>query len=135
MTAAPRLRLAIAGSLLDDGVSVREPLDPVVSHRPADRRQNLLDGDRLLRSSELTKALKLTWRGSKKSKNGSVRQAPFYVLSQMPLPSALVELGFLTHPDDLAALTDAREKRRMAEDLFRGLVAYKESMDKYEVTP
>ena len=91
---------------------------------------DLLDSDRVLKSSQLSKSLRLSWRGSRKHKNGSVRQAPFFVLSQMTPPSTLVELGFLTHPDDLADLTNSLSQKRMAEDIYRGLVSYKESMDK-----
>lgn len=96
---------------------------------------DLLDGDRVLRSSELSKALKVSWRGSRKSKTNSVRQAPFYVLSQMRVPSSLVELGFLTNPDDFNELTNPRAQKKMAEDLYRGLVAYKDSMDKATQSP
>ena len=96
---------------------------------------DLLDGDRILRSSQLSKALKTSWTGSKKSKTNSVLQAPFFVLSQMPLPSSLVELGFLTNADDLRELVDPGAQKRMARDLYRGLVAYKESMDKHTATP
>jgi N-acetylmuramoyl-L-alanine amidase len=91
---------------------------------------DLLDNDRVMRSSQLSKVLKLEWRGSKKSKNNSVRQAPFYVLSRITTPSTLVELGFLTNPSDLKELTNPQVQKRMAEDLYRGLIAYKESMDK-----
>jgi N-acetylmuramoyl-L-alanine amidase len=91
---------------------------------------DLLDNDRVMRSSQLSKTLKLEWRGSKKSKNNSVRQAPFYVLSRITTPSTLVELGFLTNPSDLKELTNPQAQKRMAEDLYRGLIAYKESMDK-----
>jgi len=91
---------------------------------------DLLDGDRVRRSSELSKALKAKWRGSRKSKTNSVRQAPFYVLSQMRTPSSLVELGFLTNPEDYADLTNPQMQKKMAEDLYHGLIAYKESIDK-----
>jgi N-acetylmuramoyl-L-alanine amidase len=91
---------------------------------------DLLDADRVLKSSQLSKALRTSWRGSRKSKNGSIRQAPFFVLSQMTPPSTLVELGFLTHPDDVADLTNSASQKRMAEDIYRGLISYKESMDK-----
>lgn len=91
---------------------------------------DLLDGDRVLRSSELSKSLKLKWHGTRKSKNNSVRQAPFYVLNQMRTPSTLVELGFLTNSDDYQDLNNREVQRKMAEDLYHGLIAYKESIDK-----
>ena len=100
---------------------------------------DLLDGDRVLRSSQLSKALKLSWRGSKKSKTNSIRQAPFYVLSQMTVPSSLVELGFLTNGADLAELSSEASQARMAEDIYRGLKSYKEtikeSVDKSATAP
>lgn len=96
---------------------------------------DLLDNDRVIRSSQLSKMLKLQWRGSKKSKNNSVRQAPFYVLSRITTPSSLVELGFITNAGDLAELTNSQAQSRMAEDLYRGLLAYKESMDKSIPSP
>lgn len=96
---------------------------------------DLLDGDRVLRSSQLSKALKISWRGSKKSKTNSIRQAPFHVLSQMTVPSSLIELGFMTNPADLQELTSESHQRRMAEDIYRGLKSYKESMDKSQALP
>lgn len=91
---------------------------------------DLLDGDRVLKSSQLSKALKRNWHGSKKSKTNSVRQAPFFVLSQLTIPSSLVELGFLTNGDDARDLVNPAAQERMADDLYRGLIEYKESMDK-----
>lgn len=91
---------------------------------------DLLDSDRVLRSSQLSKALKLHWRGSRKSKTNSIRQAPFYVLNQMSVPSSLIELGFLTNVADLEELTDPGQQKRMAEDIYQGIKAYKELIDK-----
>ncbi len=96
---------------------------------------DLLDGDRVLRSSQLSKSLKMNWRGSKKSKTNSIRQAPFYVLSQMSVPSSLIELGFITNAADLQELTSETHQRRMAEDIYRGLKSYKDSMDKSKALP
>lgn len=97
--------------------------------------RDLLDGSRIQRSSELTRALRLQWRGSRKSQSGSIRQAPFHVLSQMPVPSALVELGFLTNAQDHAALIHPNTQKQMAQDLYRGLIAFKESLDKAHQSP
>lgn len=94
---------------------------------------DLLNGDRVWRSSHIVKALKSNWRGFRKGRTNAVRQAPFFVLSQMTAPSALVELGFLTNNEDFADLTNDAKLRSMAEDLYRGLKAYKDSMDKARV--
>jgi N-acetylmuramoyl-L-alanine amidase len=91
---------------------------------------DLLNSDRVWRSSGIAKALKINWRGSRKSKSNSVRQAPFFVLSQMTTPSALVELGFLTNSEDFNDLTNDAKLDEMADDLYRGLKAFKDSMDK-----
>jgi len=96
---------------------------------------DLLDGDRVLRSSQLSKALKVNWRGSKKNKTNSIRQAPFYVLSQITVPSSLIELGFLTNTADVIELTSNTSQQRMAEDIYRGIKAYKDSMDKSKALP
>ena len=57
---------------------------------------DLLDSQRVQRSSELSRALKLNWRGSRKARGRAtaIRQAPFFVLNQMRVPSTLVEIGF-----------------------------------------
>lgn len=91
---------------------------------------DLLDSDRIVRSSQLSKNLKLKWTGYKKSKANSIRQAPFFVVSQARIPATLVELGFLTNADDFRDLTDPSAQKRMAQNIYSALVAYKESIDK-----
>lgn len=89
---------------------------------------DLFDSQRIWRSSQLCRHLKSSWRGTSKSKSNSVRQAPFFVLSQLAIPSVLVEIGFLTNDEDMAQMTDAKTQGRIAEDLYRGLIQYRESI-------
>lgn len=96
---------------------------------------DLLDGHRILKSSRLSTSLKTEWKGSRKTASNSVRQAPFFVLSEIKVPAALVELGFLTNEDDLKQLQDPVRQRQMADDLYHGLVRYKESLDKPRSNP
>jgi N-acetylmuramoyl-L-alanine amidase len=115
---------------LENGNASKKTYDFVdKSHYPAEVSAivaDLLDGDRIWRSSQLTKALKQNWRGTRKNKvTNSVRQAPFFVLSNMLTPSALVELGFLTNSEDFRELTSTEAQKRMAQDLYRGLVQYR----------
>lgn len=97
--------------------------------------KDLLDSSRVQMSSELSRSLRLNWNGPRKSQTSSIRQAPFHVLSHMRVPSALVELGFLTNSDDYRILVDPFQQKKMAQDLYNGLVAYKESLDKVAQKP
>ncbi len=96
---------------------------------------DLLDTDRILRSSQLSKALKIGWTRTRKNRLAAIRQAPFYVLSEIKIPSTLVELGFISNPEELKELTQTHVQRQMAEDLHQGLVNYKESLDKKRFNP
>ncbi len=96
---------------------------------------DMLDGDRILRSSQLSKSLRLSWRTTHNRKITTIRQAPFYVLSQLRAPSALVELGFLSNSEDYEQLNSSVAQKKMAQDLYHGLLAYKESIDKAPQSP
>jgi len=89
---------------------------------------DLLTNQRVVRSSQLSKSLRMNWQGSRKEASKSVRQAPFFVLSHLNAPSSLVEIGFLTNPSDLAELLSPAHQTKMAEDLYRGLIQYRESI-------
>jgi N-acetylmuramoyl-L-alanine amidase len=97
---------------------------------------DLLDSERVWRSASMAKALKTSWKGShKKFNSNSIRQAPFFLLSQISTPSALVELGFLTNSEDFEDLTNPAKLSAMADDLYRGIRAYKDSIDKPRRSP
>ena len=65
---------------------------------------------------ELTSALGSTNRG--------VMEADFFVLRQSHCPAALVEVGFLTNPEEESRLRDPVVLDRAALGIFRGLEAY-----------
>ena len=50
-----------------------------------------------------------------------IKKAGFRVLVGHSRPSALVECGFLTHPDEGRLLADARYQRRVAEAIASGV--------------
>ena len=88
---------------------------------------DLLDGQRMWRSSVATRAIQGAWAGRVRREGGTIRQAPFHVLKKISAPSVLVELGYLTNAHDYAELTDATSQKRMTEDLYRGLISVAES--------
>ncbi len=55
----------------------------------------------------------------------TVKQARFQVLRSLAMPSALVEIGYLTNRDDLALIRDAAWRRRMASNLVQGVAKWR----------
>jgi len=58
-----------------------------------------------------------------------VRQAGFRVLVGAYMPAVLVEMGFLSHPDEEKMLGSAPYQRRLAEALGTAILAYRDEMD------
>lgn len=53
-----------------------------------------------------------------------VKQAPFVVLMGLEMPAALVEIGFVTNPQDARALAAGEERDRIAEALARAVLEF-----------
>ena len=56
--------------------------------------------------------------------NRGVKQARFYVLRNTSMPSALVELGFVTNDYDASILADPSQRSRMAQAIAQGILQY-----------
>jgi N-acetylmuramoyl-L-alanine amidase len=61
--------------------------------------------------------------------NRGVKQAGFYVLGGAAMPAVLVEVGFVTHPQEERRLRDHRYRDEIARAIFAGLVEYKRHWD------
>ena len=57
-----------------------------------------------------------------------VKQAPFAVLRGTPCPAIVVEVGFLTHPEEGRALMRPRWHARIADAIAKAIVAYDRSL-------
>ncbi len=57
-----------------------------------------------------------------------------YILKASGIPSAMVEIGFLSNPEEAALLADETYQRKMAEAIYRGVLKYrsKEQVPKLE---
>ncbi|MCA1583250.1 MAG: N-acetylmuramoyl-L-alanine amidase [Acidobacteria bacterium] len=64
----------------------------------------------------------------------AVQQAPFRVLVGANMPAVLVEMGYLSNPDQEAALVSAEYQTRMVEALLDGLVRYRDFVERTPVT-
>jgi N-acetylmuramoyl-L-alanine amidase len=85
--------------------------------------QHLAASQRLatLIQEELNSALDLRDRG--------VKQAPFRVLMGAAMPAVLVELGFLSNPEEEARLRDPDYRSALVETLVRAIGRYKSEID------
>jgi N-acetylmuramoyl-L-alanine amidase len=89
--------------------------------------EDLHRGSRLKASHRLSKHLTANWGDPVTKVNRTIRQAPFYVVTRLGVPAALVELGFLTHHQERQILTQKDSQKQMAENIYRGLVSYIEN--------
>lgn len=58
-----------------------------------------------------------------------IDSARFKVLETYDMPSILVELGFMTHPEEVKLLTNDTHQTKMARYLYDGIVKYYEETD------
>jgi N-acetylmuramoyl-L-alanine amidase len=58
------------------------------------------------------------------SRDRGVRRARFYVLRHTPMPSVLVETGFVTGAEDAPRLADPGFRSRMAVNIAQGILEY-----------
>ena len=59
-----------------------------------------------------------------------VKRARFVVLRQACVPSALVEAGFMSHPQESKRIIDPRYRRQMARAIADGILAYKRLVER-----
>lgn len=59
-----------------------------------------------------------------------VKQAGFLVLWRASMPAVLVELGFLSNPDEARYLSSAQGQEELAWSVFEGIRAYKQQYDR-----
>jgi len=53
-----------------------------------------------------------------------VQQAPFFVLSGVESPAILLELGFISHPEESQRLRDSKYQDKLAQAIVDGVKAY-----------
>lgn len=89
----------------------------------------------LMQNSNLESSIRLAeyvdreLRGCGITRDRGVSQNPFLVLWMTSMPSILVEMGFLSNKEDLAALKKDATRTDMADRLFKAFVSYKEEYE------
>lgn len=62
--------------------------------------------------------------------NRGIKQAPFRVLMGATMPAVLVEVGFITNPDEERLLRTNKYQEELAQAIFRGVLRYKERYER-----
>jgi N-acetylmuramoyl-L-alanine amidase len=86
---------------------------------------DLLQTDTLRRSSLLAESILGVLEESGFAASRGVKQANFAVLRSARIPSALVEVGFLSNPGDAERLASPEHREALAETIARGLLEYR----------
>lgn len=76
-------------------------------------------------SLDIAENLKKAWLPTK----SEIREGHFFVLRQLPIPSVLVELGYLSNPDDFKTLNSSHKRQELAKKIALGLKQYFENAD------
>lgn len=117
-------------------INEKEDLEPSKKNEVLSIIDDLKRQTRMFSSLKLSSSLLKSWSSESgaelKFENNAIRQAPFYVVSRSPVPSVLVEIGFLTNPKDAEKLKDPQFQQRIAQRIYSGLRDYKEMIDKSE---
>jgi N-acetylmuramoyl-L-alanine amidase len=63
------------------------------------------------------------------------RQNDLYLLKRADKPAALVELGFLSNPEEAKLLTQKDHQQKLALAVYKGILSYYAQKDSHESTP
>lgn len=80
---------------------------------------------RLHSSYQLAHTLAKNWKNE-----NAIRQAPFYVISKNQMPAVLIEMGFLSNPEEAKKLALPDYQKDIAKKIYTAILQFKESVDK-----
>lgn len=89
-------------------------------------KKDLVETGRVKQSLDFTKSL----TPYLKSNKVKIRRAPFYVLENADAPALLIEVGYLTHPEEQKILVTDAHQDLTAESIVKALLDFKENRDK-----
>lgn len=84
--------------------------------------------DKTEKSLLLTRSIKS--KHSLTEEKSIIKRAPFYVVDRTSMPSALIELGFLSNRREAKKLTSEEYQNKVADLLTSAILEYKEKSDK-----
>ena len=90
---------------------------------------DLAQSDFQQESSRVAESLQNSLDRALRRPSRGVKQAPFYVLGGAAMPAVLVEIGFISNPEEEQRLRDDGYRDRIARALAAGVAVYKRSYD------
>jgi len=91
----------------------------------------LLQNNYLENSIRFAELVEGEFRTRAKRPSRGVKQAGFLVLRNTAMPSILIELGFISHPDEETYMKDPNGQSILASAIFRAFRDYKQEMESY----
>jgi N-acetylmuramoyl-L-alanine amidase len=85
---------------------------------------DLIETQHLQESSEFAKLAQAELASVGRGRSRGVKQAPFVVLMGVQMPASLVEIGFITNPDEEKGLRREREREMIADALADAVIAF-----------
>ena len=82
-----------------------------------------------LESSRLAEVVQDSMTQSLRIPNRGVKQAGFYVLGGAAMPAVLVEIGFVTNPQEEKRLKESKYRDEIARAIYAGLAEYRKKYD------
>ncbi len=84
----------------------------------------VLNGPKIVLSNKLAIDIQNNLLKNITTKNGGVRSAPFWVLVGASRPSVLVEMGYISHPEEKDSLFNDSYQNKLADGIADGIVRY-----------
>lgn len=93
---------------------------------------DLKKNEQVYNSQILAETIITQWKKKLSIRQEPIRQGPFHVLVSVPMPSVLVEVGFVSNKKELDQLKSNAHQSQIAEIIYKSIKNYKEKIDKSE---
>lgn len=91
---------------------------------------NMLRSMHSERSLLLASSIQQEMLKSTRQKDREVAQGPMWVLKDVAMPAVLVEIGYMTNPEEELFMTSSTGQTKIAQGIFNGFQVYKDKVEK-----
>lgn len=94
---------------------------------------DLAQNQYLAESGRLAESIQAEMNALAGTKDRGVRQAPFRVLMGATMPAVLVEVGFISNPDEEAKLRGDEHRGKIVEALARAITRFRQGASRFDI--